>query len=73
MENKDIKITNLPNGIDVKNVNIKYPFSGIAPNLIDKFLILGYEPKVIKNTSVERTTSCSTGWSSILIFLMLFG
>ena len=50
MENKDIKITNLPNEIDVKNVNIKYPFSGIAPNLIDKFLVLGYEPKVIENT-----------------------
>ena len=34
----------------IKNKNIKYPFSGIAPNLIDKFLILGYEPKTIENT-----------------------
>ena len=27
--------------------NIKYPFSGIAPNLIDKFLVFGYEQKAI--------------------------
>ena len=29
---------------------MKYPFSGVAPNLIDKFLVLGYEQKVIENT-----------------------
>ena len=33
-----------------KNLNIKYPFSGIATNLIDKFLVLGYEQKVIDFT-----------------------
>ena len=36
--------------IDIKNKNIKYTFSGVAPNLIDKFLVLGYEPKVIEYT-----------------------
>ena len=36
--------------IDNKNKNIKYPFSGIAPNLIDKFLVLAYEPKTIEYT-----------------------
>ena len=36
--------------IDIKNKNIKYPFSGIAPNLIDKFLVLAYEPKTIEHT-----------------------
>ena len=34
----------------IKNKNIKYPFSGIAPNLIDKFLVLGYEQKTIEHT-----------------------
>ena len=29
---------------------VKYPFSGVAPNLIDKFLVLGYEQKVIEHT-----------------------
>jgi len=29
---------------------VKYPFSGVAPNLIDKFLVLGYDQKVIENT-----------------------
>ena len=42
--------TNFPSEIDIKNKNIKYPFSGIAPNLIDKFLVLGYEPKIIEHT-----------------------
>ena len=27
---------------------VKYPLSGVAPNLIDKFLVLGYDPKVIE-------------------------
>ena len=30
---------------------IRYPFSGVAPNLIDKFLILGYNQKIIDDTS----------------------
>ena len=30
---------------------IRYPFSGVAPNLIDKFLVLGYNQKIIDNTS----------------------
>ena len=29
---------------------VKYPFSGVAPNLIDKFLVLGYEQKAIDYT-----------------------
>ena len=29
---------------------VKYPFSGFATNLIDKFLVLGYEQKVIDFT-----------------------
>ena len=33
-----------------KNKNIKYPFSGVAPNLIDKFLVVAYEQKTIENT-----------------------
>ena len=35
---------------DNKNKNIKFPFSGIAKNLIDKFLVLGYEQKTIDYT-----------------------
>ena len=38
------------NTTDIKNKNIKYPFSGVAPNLIDKFLVLGYEQKTIEHT-----------------------
>jgi len=34
----------------VKTKEIKYPFSGIAPNLIDKFLVLGYDQKTIDFT-----------------------
>jgi hypothetical protein len=36
--------------IDTKNKNIKYTFSGVAPNLIDKFLVLGYDPKILEYT-----------------------
>ena len=46
----EVNNTNMPLGEDIKNKNIKYPFSGIAPNLIDKFLVLGYEPKIIEKT-----------------------
>ena len=38
------------NTTDIKNKNIKYPFSGVAPNLIDKYLVLGYEQKTIEHT-----------------------
>ena len=31
-----------PEVVNSKNKNIKYPFNGVAPNLIDKFLLLGY-------------------------------
>ena len=40
--------------IDVKKINIKYPFSGVAPNLIDKFLVLGYEQKTIDYTILRN-------------------
>ena len=33
--------------LGAENINIKYPFSGVAPNLIDKFLVIGYEQKTI--------------------------
>ena len=36
--------------IDNKNKNVKYPFSGVATNLIDKFLVLGYDQKIIDYT-----------------------
>jgi len=40
-----------------KKEEIKYPFNGIAPNLIDKFLVLAYDQKTIdftyQNCSVE--------------------
>ena len=28
----------------------KFPYHGRAPNLIDKFLIIGYDPKVLEKT-----------------------
>ena len=33
---------------------IKYPFSGIASNLIDKFLVLGYDQKDIEHTLLRE-------------------
>ena len=50
MKNEIINTPSIPSEVDIKNKNIKYPFSGIAPNLIDKFLVLGYEPKTIEHT-----------------------
>ena len=51
MDNKPITSNrNNDEEIDNKTKNIKYPFSGIATNLIDKFLVLGYEQKVIDFT-----------------------
>ena len=41
---------NIQEEFDSKNKNIKYPFSGVATNLIDKFLVLGYEQKTIEYT-----------------------
>jgi len=46
------------------NKEIKYPFSGIAPNLIDKFLVLGYDQKAIgftfKNCNIESNEISNT-------------
>ena len=57
MNKKELDTPNRPSSssnniadIDNKNKNIKYPFSGIAPNLIDKFLVLAYDPKTIEHT-----------------------
>ena len=36
--------------IELKNKNIKFPFSGVATNLIDKFLVLGYDQNTIEFT-----------------------
>ena len=47
-DKKNIPNANVAN--DSKNKNIKYPFSGVAKNLIDKFLVLGYEQKTIDFT-----------------------
>ena len=54
--NNSIKQIHQENFIGKDNINIKYPFSGIAPNLIDKFLILGYEQRTIDMT-VQYCTS----------------
>ena len=42
--------SNNNNNGDNKTKKLKYPFSGTAPNLIDKFLVLGYEQKTIEIT-----------------------
>ena len=47
MEN-NLNNNNIPKLLKTKN--IKYPFSGIAPNLIDKFLVFGYDQKDIEVT-----------------------
>ena len=46
-----------PEVVNSKNKNIKYPFNGVAPNLIDKFLVLGYEPKTIEYTLLFNESS----------------
>ena len=52
IDNNDSENTSNVNVInDNKNKNIKYPFSGVANNLIDKFLVLGYEQKAMDYTS----------------------
>ena len=49
---------------------VKYPFSGIAPNLIDKFLVLGYDQKVIDNFMLFGTEDEETDYQSRLkVFL----
>ena len=45
---------------------VKYPFSGIAPNLIDKFLVLGYSQKVIENFTRFGTEDEETDFQSRL-------
>ena len=45
---------------------VKYPFSGIAPNLIDKFLVLGYSQKVIENFNRFGTEDEETDFQSRL-------
>jgi len=46
---------------------IKYPFDGIASNLIDKFLVLGYDQKTIdftfQNCSIEENKNFNTRFS----------
>jgi len=46
---------------------IKYPFNGIAPNLIDKFLVLGYDQKTIdftfQNCNIEANGNFNTRFS----------
>ena len=44
---------------EAQNQHIKYTFSGIAPNLIDKFLVLGYDPKTIDYTYINCSISQS--------------
>ena len=43
---------------------IKYPFNGVAPNLIDKFLVLGYDQKTIdftyQNCSIDPKENLKT-------------
>ena len=34
---------------EITKKNRKYPFNGVASNLIDKFIVLGYEKKSIDN------------------------
>ena len=53
MEKQNIEKPKTPQEVApevIKSKNIKYPFSGVAPNLIDKFLVLGYEQKTIEYT-----------------------
>ena len=54
---KKNKINNKINNIISNDKKIKYPFDGQAPNLIDKFLVLGYNQKTIeftyKNCNIE--------------------
>ena len=47
MQNNQSHINNIE---ILKSKYIKYPFTGVASNLIDKFLVLGYEQKVIEYT-----------------------
>ena len=46
---------------------IKYPFNGVAPNLIDKFLVLGYDQKTIdftyQNCNIEPNCHFNTKFS----------
>ena len=50
------------------NEEIKYPFSGIAPNLIDKFLVLGYDKKTIGETYQKNNIEPSLNFKTHFIF-----
>ena len=54
------KINNKISNIINSDKKIKYPFDGQAPNLIDKFLVLGYDQKTIeftyKNANIESNS-----------------
>ena len=64
--NNSIKQIHQENYIGKNNINIKYPFSGIAPNLIDKFLILGYEQRTIDITARSQYRMFPTSRTIIL-------
>ena len=55
----------LTEDIDIKNKKIKFPFSGKAPNLIDKFLVLGYEQKTIDYTLDKFKMNTNNFFNSI--------
>ena len=59
------------NTTDIKNKNIKYPFSGVAPNLIDKFLVLGYEQKTIEHTFQCNNIDPKEDLKTRLVFMNL--
>ena len=50
----DSQSTQSPVGEDANDLQEfdlhKFPYHGRAPNLIDKFLIIGYDPKVLEKT-----------------------
>ena len=50
METKEIEYNGetIEEKKEYKYKNIKYPFNGISQNLINKFLVLGYEKKIIE-------------------------
>ena len=49
------------------NRGIKFPFNGKAPNLIDKFLVLGYDQKTIdftyQNCNIEKKNDINTNFT----------
>ena len=60
IETKTSDYSNIYNIKEVKHYkdkNIKYPFKGSSSNLIDKFLIFGYEKKIIVNSYLYNKSS----------------